>query len=107
MKDLLLGRRAELEALAATRQASGAPVELDQARTGRLSRMDEMQGQEMARAGQARAEIELRKITAALQRLDDGSFGDCVACDEPIAPARLQADPAVVLCIKCAEAREV
>jgi DnaK suppressor protein len=38
-------------------------------------------------------------------KLDDGTYGLCDACGEPIAPKRLQAMPDVVLCIECAAAQ--
>jgi DnaK suppressor protein len=102
--------RSELETLreqviAATEHGAEAarPVELDQQRVGRLSRMDALQGQEMARAAERRRNIELRKIDAALGRLDSGDYGWCVGCGEEIAAARLQFDPAVPICIDCAQ----
>jgi RNA polymerase-binding transcription factor DksA len=45
-------------------------------------------------------------IRAALKRLDDGTYGICVTCDEPIAPARLEALPYALQCIKCATKAE-
>ena len=101
--------RSELEALrerviAATEQGAEAarPVELDQTRVGRLSRMDALQGQEMARAAERRRDIELRKIDAALARLDSGDYGWCVSCGEEIAAERIRLDPAAPVCIDCA-----
>ena len=44
----LQGLLAELEALENEFSATGNPVELDQAKVGRLSRMDALQGQQMA-----------------------------------------------------------
>ena len=41
----------------------------------------------------------------ALAKLDEGTYGACDACDEPIAPARLQAMPDSVLCLACASAQ--
>ena len=41
----LVARRQALVALAEDAQAAQAPVELDQTRVGRLSRMDALQGQ--------------------------------------------------------------
>lgn len=102
----LLEMRAAIEALKATRDGSGATVELDQTRTGRLSRMDALQGQAMAKAGQARAEIELQRINAALRRVAEGDFGNCIDCGEPISAARLEANPTVTTCVTCATARE-
>lgn len=102
----LLKIRADIEALADTRREAAGTVELDQTRTGRLSRMDALQGQAMAKAGQARAELELKRIESALKRIKDGGYGECMECGEEIAVARLKANPVVTLCIRCAEARE-
>lgn len=77
-------------------------VTLDQQSVGRLSRMDALQGQAMAKATQGRRDRERLRLTAALARLDDGSFGYCIDCGEPIAPARLALDPGVPTCISCA-----
>jgi RNA polymerase-binding protein DksA len=44
----------------------------------------------------------LAEVDAAQQRLADGSYGTCVNCGRPIAPARLEARPAAALCIDCA-----
>jgi RNA polymerase-binding transcription factor DksA len=40
----------------------------------------------------------LREIEAALTRIDDGSFGVCVACGKPIEPERLEYLPWATLC---------
>lgn len=98
----LLALREELCAGQDSRDAWTGTVELDQSRVGRLSRMDALQGQAMARAGNARAALQLRRIDAALQRIDQGDYGDCLECGEPIAEARLRVDPAAPLCIRCA-----
>jgi DnaK suppressor protein len=45
-------------------------------------------------------------IDAALARLTDGTYGECLTCGEQIAPARLSADPAVALCIACQQSLE-
>ena len=57
----LLARREELQALAATAEESRRPVELDQSRVGRLSRMDALQDQAMALETERRRKIELRR----------------------------------------------
>lgn len=44
---------------------------------------------------------EVRAIRAALHRLDDGSFGVCAKCGEPISLARLEAVPTTQLCRNC------
>lgn len=84
------------------RKADTAAVELDQSSVGRLSRMDAIQVQEMALAGKRRRLAELARIQAAVKRIDDGDYGFCVNCDEPIALKRLEVDPATPACIRCA-----
>ena len=49
------------------------------------------------------ARDELRKISAALQRLDAGDYGLCVACGSPIKQGRLEVYPYADECIDCAE----
>lgn len=44
---------------------------------------------------------ELSQVTAALKRLDDGSYGFCLDCGEPIAEQRLMALPATPFCAPC------
>jgi len=82
---------------------SRSSVTLDQTKVGRLSRMDAMQQQAMSQASDDRREESLVQIKAALERIDDGEYGECLECLEPIAEARLEIDPAISLCIKCAE----
>jgi DnaK suppressor protein len=102
----LLALRAELEGIAATGDESAAVVELDQSKVGRLSRMDAMQAQAMAQASGNRRKAMLVNITAALKRIDDGDFGFCRDCDEPINPKRLEFDPTATQCIECASKGE-
>ncbi len=82
---------------------SSAVVELDQSRQGRLSRMDALQGQAMSKAMQLRRQQQLKEINMALKRIDQGEFGYCQHCDELIVPQRLDFNPALRLCIKCAD----
>ena len=48
----------------------------------------------------------LSKIDEALGRMDSGTFGTCVDCEEPIEPRRLEARPVSTLCIACKEKQE-
>jgi DnaK suppressor protein len=48
----------------------------------------------------------LEKIDFALQRLDEGAYDRCANCGQPIPLERLEAKPAVSLCIPCQEARD-
>ena len=105
-KGRLLALRNELEAVADASAESAAIVELDQSKVGRLSRMDAMQAQEMAKASGQRREAMLRNIEAALKRLDDGDYGICRDCEQPINPKRLEFDPTALYCIDCASKAE-
>jgi len=106
MRAKLLKLRAELQAIAESGDESAAIVELDQTKVGRLSRMDAMQAQAMAKASSERRQQMLRKIDAALIRIDNDEYGYCKECDEPINLKRLEFDPTVVLCIDCASKLE-
>jgi RNA polymerase-binding transcription factor DksA len=50
-------------------------------------------------AASHRAAIE--QITAALNRITQGTYGRCIRCGEQIAPARLEALPYAAACIAC------
>ena len=102
MRRRLEALKAELLAIEASAAEGRATVELDQTRVGRLSRMDALQGREMALATERRRKTEIAKIDAALARIDTGDFGYCLKCDEPVGDKRLAQDPAAPLCIDCA-----
>jgi DnaK suppressor protein len=48
----------------------------------------------------------LRAIDEALQRVEQGTFGICMDCEEPIAEARLDAVPWTRVCIDCKEKQD-
>ena len=50
-------------------------------------------------------EEKLLRVERALAKLDEGSYGSCDSCGEPIPPRRLEAMPDSVLCVACAGAR--
>ena len=47
----------------------------------------------------------LNDVEAALVKLDNGTYGTCEGCGQPIDPARLEAKPAARLCMECASRR--
>lgn len=102
LKERLLTRRAELERFVAEHQEEARPVDADPQRYGRLTRMDELQSQAMARETERRRQAELVRITSALKRIADDEYGYCVACGEDIGRKRLELDPTVANCIDCA-----
>lgn len=46
----------------------------------------------------------LARTERALAKLDDGTYGNCDTCGQPIVPARLTALPDSVMCLACASA---
>lgn len=102
LRALLVEKREALLDVAESSEDAAQPVELDQSRVGRLSRMDALQAQAMAKESDRRRQLELQRIAAALERVESGDYGYCLACDESISAERLRADPAATLCITCA-----
>ncbi len=92
----------ELQALSALSEDDRAAVTLDQQAVGRLSRMDAMQRQAMAQAGDRSRARDLQRIDAALRRIEEGEYGYCAECGGQIAEKRLAVDPMASLCIACA-----
>lgn len=108
MIDIARIRQELLDRLAALRRSiddtaeDRKPVELDQQSVGRLSRMDSLQVQAMARQAERLKQREIAMVNAALERIETGDFGYCVSCGEEIAPRRLAVDPTIPTCISCA-----
>lgn len=101
-KKQLLEQQEELIALARESEEATRPVNLDQSSVGRLSRMDAMQSQAMAQENKRRRSVQLARIGAALERMEEGEYGYCSACDEEIDRRRLEVDPATPFCVACA-----
>ena len=93
------------EAIRQSSQSAGI-VELDQSGVGRVSRIDALQQQALAKGLLERLENRKRKVEAALNRMDAGTYGKCCACQSELEPERLDADPAAVFCPDCAAERE-
>jgi DnaK suppressor protein len=53
-----------------------------------------------------REKAHLKKLEHALRKIDEGSFGICEECEEPISKKRLEARPETTLCIRCKEDQE-
>lgn len=98
----LEAERAELMAASDETKDNRKPVELDQQSVGRLSRMDALQGQAMAKGLEARRHGRLKAIDAALARIRDAEFGWCEDCGEFIGQGRLDFDPCAPRCVSCA-----
>lgn len=62
--------------------------------------------QEFALSLMANDEGTLSEVEAALERIEDGQYGNCEGCSKPIKKTRLNAIPYASLCIECAQSRE-
>lgn len=102
-KARLLALRADIEALLAAHEEPRAQPESDQEVGDRSARAEAVLDHEMAAETTRRRHTEIHRINAALKRLEDGAFGDCVTCDLPISPERLALDPATPFCISHAK----
>lgn len=106
LKQMLEARRLEIigavqHKMRDTRLEHAAPDVLDEAEA---SEMD-IQGDIEFAVLQMKTET-LHRITEALDRLDDGSFGYCYECGTEIATPRLRALPFAVRCTECEAERE-
>ena len=95
---LLLNRLSELNT-----RLSGVEAELDKPTDADVEeRATEREGDEVLEGLGNAGLLEIKMIQAALERVADGTFGECVACGEPISEARLDAVPHAARCVKCA-----
>jgi len=99
----LLRLKSLLEQAEATAADAVGTVEVDQARVGRLSRMDALQTQQMALENSRRRQLQIARADGALRRIESGEYGDCFKCGKAIDPRRLEADPTHTRCIDCVE----
>jgi RNA polymerase-binding transcription factor DksA len=97
-KQTLLTRRAEL-----TAHLTKVDDQLDETPSKDWEdRSSERQGDEVLEA-LGHAELnELKRIDAALDRVEAGTYGACLKCGEPISDARLELLPDTVFCKSCA-----
>ena len=103
IKENLLRLRDELQEVESTLKDTSAPVELDQTRVGRLSRMDAMQSQQMAMEMVRQRQQRLVKIEGALKRINSDDYGYCFVCGELIDKRRLLVDPTSTRCMECVD----
>ncbi|MHA1127757.1 MAG: TraR/DksA family transcriptional regulator [Alphaproteobacteria bacterium] len=101
-QSLLKNRLSALQFQDKTNADSRDTVVLDQTSVGRLSRMDAMQQQAMAKAIHQNRTTEIQAIKNALLRLEEGEYGYCENCGEDIPAKRLELTPTAVRCVNCA-----
>lgn len=106
LRQQILAQASELEQLLVGQHAKAKPVQLDQQAVGRVSRIDAIQQQEMAKAGEVHSAKHLQALHGALKRLDSGDYGFCEECGETIALARLKIKPEALFCINCQDSHD-
>jgi RNA polymerase-binding protein DksA len=105
LRDLLNARMGELRA--EIQAADSAAVEADRAAPGLEDVRDtkdaaaQVADIDVLAAQRQRDADELSLVRAALQRLQDGTYGDCADCGDSIPLARLWAQPAATRCARC------
>lgn len=90
-----------LERSLRTTEEAARPVELDQTAVGRLSRMDSLQNQGLTRTLKEREQARLSLLHDAFERMDEGRYGICTECAEPIDFQRLLVFPETPVCAGC------
>lgn len=99
---LLADRKAELQA--ALQAAAGAAMQAGEQAHEVLDFKDVAESDAQAAIDDAAADHaahELSQVVAAMRRLEDGSYGLCLDCGEPIGEQRLLALPATPYCTAC------
>ncbi len=97
-KKILETKQAELEKIVRNRDAIAIEKSADA-----LDEVQHASERELAIRNLDRESNLLRAVRLALRRIDDGSFGTCLHCDEEISPKRIAAVPWAANCIQCQE----
>jgi len=97
-KKILETKQAELEKIVRNRDAIAIEKSADA-----LDEVQHASERELAIRNLDRESNLLRSVRLALRRIDDGSFGTCLHCEEDISPKRIAAVPWAANCIQCQE----
>jgi len=97
-KKILETKQDELEKIVRNREAITIEKSADA-----LDEVQHASERELAIRNLDRESNLLRNVRSALRRIEDGSFGTCLHCEEEISPKRLAAVPWAPLCIQCQE----
>jgi DnaK suppressor protein len=95
----------DIEKVLDSYKESAKPVDLNQSQ-GRLSRMDAIQHQQMNLEARKVLQVKKSMILAALDRIDEGRYGECLDCGEEVSRKRLMAMPEATLCLNCQSKRD-
>jgi DnaK suppressor protein len=97
-KKILEAKQEELERIVRNRDAITIEKSADA-----LDEVQHASERELAIRNLDRESNLLRNVRAALRRIEDGSFGTCLHCEEEISPKRVAAVPWAPFCIQCQE----
>lgn len=97
-KKILQQRQDELERIVRNRDAITIEKSADA-----LDEVQHASERELAIRNLDRESNLLRNVRSALRRIQDGTFGVCLHCEEEISPKRLAAVPWAPFCIQCQE----
>ena len=97
-KKILEAKREDLERIVRKRDAITIEKSADA-----LDEVQHASERELAIRNLDRESHLLRAVRSALRRIDEGSFGICLHCEEEISPKRVAAVPWTSLCIQCQE----
>ncbi len=97
-KKILETKQAELERVVRNRDAIAIEKSADA-----LDEVQHASERELAIRNLDRDSNLLRSVKLALRRINDGSFGTCLHCEEEISPKRIAAVPWAANCIQCQE----
>lgn len=107
-RELIEAERGRLQALVREREAEGITSETEGEQFSELAAHDQHQAdlgtetfeREKDFSLLEQLEAELVELDRALSKLDDGTYGICEACGQPIPPERLEALPGARFCVK-------
>jgi DnaK suppressor protein len=97
-KKILETKQGELEKIVRNRDAIAIEKSADA-----LDEVQHASERELAIRNLDRESNLLRSVRLALRRINDGSFGTCLHCEEEISPKRIAAVPWAANCIQCQE----
>jgi DnaK suppressor protein len=97
-KKILENKRDELEQIVRNRDAITIEKSADA-----LDEVQHAAERELAIRNLDRESHLLRNVRSALRRIEDGTFGTCLHCEEEISPKRIAAVPWAAFCIQCQE----
>ena len=95
-----LGRLRQLGGAIAVRELPGG-IGDNSPLADEVDRIQADESLEISFATRERLLERVKRLSAALERLNDGEYGLCLECGERISPARLHAAPEVQTCIRC------